>query len=696
MSRDTVLVGADVGGTNTDIILTADGSEYTYKLPTTDDPAESTAKGIERICRTNGVDPGTVDTVLHGTTVGTNAVIEHEGAKTGMLCTEGFRDTTHIGRHRKLHSFSLQHSLPHQKRPIVDRRNRKEISERVYPPGEVVEPLDEDQVLEATHELVENGVTSIAVCYLHSYLNTDHEDRTKELVQEEYPDVFVSTSNEVVAQFREYERFSTTAINARLAPIMSSYLDRLEMRLREANFTDANVLIMQSNGGMASIRQVSQRPVTTLLSGPAAGVLSGTFAGADASEENLITFDMGGTSADISVHPGRLLERDPRDSEIGNYPTITPMLDIETIGSGGGSIAWLDQARGFNVGPKSAGADPGPACYGQGNDQPTITDAQVVLGRIDPDDFLGGEIDIDPDRSREAIEQYLSGAVDQERFETVERAALAVVEVANSNMYQAVREQTMQRGYDPREYTLVAFGGAGPMHAADLAAELEIATVLLPPSPGIASARGLLTGDIQYDNQVTVSQRLSEVDAATVEQRFEELTDQGARQLREDGVDVESDATFRTTIDCLYEGQGYELNVRYDGVDDDWRGRLRRRFEEKHEAEYGHYFEDDPIEMLNLRVAATATGPEYEAISIETGDEDPSHARTRTGEVVFGSSLDPDRLTVPRYDRERLRAGNRIEGPAVVDEFDSTVVVGPGWTATVLESGTIEMRRDER
>lgn len=695
MTRDTVLVGADVGGTNTDIILTADGNEYTYKLPTTDDPAESTAEGVERICKTNDVDPDTVDTVLHGTTVGTNAVIEHEGAETGMLCTEGFRDAIHIGRHRKLHSFSLQHYLPHQKLPIVDRRNRKEVSERVYPPGEVVEPLDEDEVIEATHELVENGVTSIAVCYLHSYLNTDHEDRTKELIQEEYPDVFVSTSNEVVAQFREYERFSTTAINARLAPIMSSYLDRLEARLREAGFTDANVLIMQSNGGMASIRQVSQRPVTTLLSGPAAGVLSGKFAGSDAGEENLITFDMGGTSADISVHPGRLLERDPRDSEIGNYPTITPMLDIETIGSGGGSIAWLDQAQGFNVGPKSAGADPGPACYAQGNDQPTITDAQVVLGRIDPDAFLGGEIEIDPDRSREAIEQYLSETVDQERFETVEGAALAVVEVANSNMYQAIREQTMQRGYDPREYTLVAFGGAGPMHAADLAAELEISTVLLPPSPGIASARGLLTGDIQYDNQVTVSQRLSEVDAATIERRFEDLTDQGARQLREDGVDVESDATFRTTIDCLYEGQGYELNIEYDGVDGDWRGRLRRRFEEKHEAEYGHYFEDDPIEMLNLRVAATATGPEYEATAIEAGDEDPSPARTRTGEVIFGSSLAPERLSVPRYDRGRLRAGNRIEGPAVVDEFDSTVVVGPGWTATVLESGTIEMRRDE-
>ncbi|MFO7925292.1 MAG: hydantoinase/oxoprolinase family protein [Halobacteriota archaeon] len=695
MNHDNVLIGADVGGTNTDIILTADSEEYTYKLPTTEDPAESTANGVSQICQINGYDPAAVDTVLHGTTVGTNAVIEHQGAKTGMLCTEGFEDIIHIGRHRKLHTFSLQHYIPHQKYPLVKRRHRKQISERVYPPGKVVEPLDEDQVLEATDELVKDGVKSIAVCYLHSYLNTSHEERTKELIKEKYPDISVSTSHEVVAQFREYERFSTTAINARLAPVMSSYLERLEKKLNKQGFTDANVLIMQSNGGVASIRQVSKRPVTTLLSGPAAGVLSGKFVGSNVGEEKLITFDMGGTSADISVHPGRLLERDPRDSEIGNYPTITPMLDIEAIGSGGGSIAWVDQAQGFNVGPKSAGADPGPACYGAGNDQPTITDAQIVLGRIDPDDFLGGEVDIDSSLSRRVIKRNLSDTIDQERFETVERAALAVLEVANSNMYQAIREQTMQRGYDPRQYTLVAFGGAGPMHAADLAADLETSNVLIPPSPGIASARGLLTGDIQYDNQVTVSQRLSDVDASAIEERFADLTERGAHQLRDDGVDIENEATFRTTIDCLYEDQGYELNIEYDGVEGDWRSRVRNRFEKKHEAEYGHYFEDDPIEVLNLRVAATARSAEYEAAPIETGGQDPSHARTQTANVFFGTSLRPEQRTVPRYDRGQLRAGNIIEGPAIVDEFDSTVVITPEWTATVLDSGAIEMRSTE-
>ncbi|MFC6722940.1 hydantoinase/oxoprolinase family protein [Halobium palmae] len=694
MTETTTRIGADVGGTNTDIVLVNGGEEHTYKLPTTDDPSESTAEGVHEVCRRAGVSPEEVDTVLHGTTVGTNAVIEHEGAKTGMITTDGFRDTVHIGRHRKTHTFSLQQEIPHQKNPIVQRQHRKTVDERIYPPGEVVEPLDDQSVLAAAEELVEDGVESIAVCYLHSYLNTEHEDRTKELIKQEYPEVFVSTSNEVVAQFREYERFSTTAINARLAPVMSSYLDRLQKRLNEKGFANSDVLIMQSNGGMASIREVSRRPVTTLLSGPAAGVLSAQFSGKQSDDSKLITFDMGGTSADISVISDGLLEKDPRDSKIGEYPAITPMLDIEAIGSGGGSIAWFDQAQGFNVGPKSAGADPGPACYDRGNTEPTISDAQLVLGRIDPDTFLGGELEISPELAREAIETSLVGEVDQERFESVEQAALAVLEVANSNMYQSVREQTMQRGYDPRNYTLVGFGGAGPLHAVDLAESLEMSSVLIPPSPGIGSARGLLTGDIQYDNQMTVSQRLTEVGAADIEDRFEALIDQGTDQLSSDGIDVEKDATFHTSIDCLYEGQGYELNIEYDGTDGNWRTRLRDRFERKHEQEYGHFFEEDPVELLNLRVAASAENNEYDPRQIQAGDKDPTQARTTDQEIYFGSSLEPELLQTPRYDREDLVAGNVVEGPAIIDEFDSTIVINPGWRGYVLETGALKIKNE--
>ncbi|WP_136591838.1 hydantoinase/oxoprolinase family protein [Salinigranum halophilum] len=685
-----IRIGVDVGGTNTDLILVSDEGEYSHKTPSTADPSESTVTGIVELCALAGVDPSEVGQVLHGTTVATNALIEHEGAETGLLTTKGFRDVLHIGRHRKPHSFSLQQTIPWQENPVVKRRHRKEVTERIYPPGDVVTPLDEDEVLDRTAELVDAGVESIAVCYLHSYLDPTHEARTRELIAAAYPDVRVSTSHEVVSQFREFERFTTTAINARLEPVMATYLTRLQERLAEAG-CDAEVLIMQSNGGMASVRNVARRPVTTLVSGPAAGVLSAQFEGNALDRSNLIALDMGGTSADISVLPGRVLERDPRDSTVGGYPTIVPMLDIETIGAGGGSIAWFDGAMGFNVGPKSAGADPGPACYGRGNDQPTTTDAQVVLGRIDPDSFLGGDLDLDPERSHQAIQSKLVDATDQERFETVERAALATLEVANTNMYRAIREQTVQRGYDPREYTIVAFGGAGPMHAASIAEELEVDTVIVPPAPGIASARGLLTGNVKYDVQQTVSQRLETVDGGYIDETFDRLEARGREQLTRDEVD-ESRWRFERTVDCLYEGQGYELNVPFEGTDGDWHQRVRQQFERKHEAEYGHYFEADPVELLNLRVTAVGEIESYTPREVAAGDEDASDAATTESRVVFGTSVAPESVMVTRYDRDLLKRGNVVTGPAVIDEFDSTVVVHPGWTATVVDNGGIELR----
>jgi len=693
MTSDIIQVGVDVGGTNTDIQLVRGDDEEIYKLPTTEDPSVSSAKGVSKVCEQAMVAPENVDTVLHGTTVATNALIENEGAKTGMLTTRGFRDVIHIGRHRKEHTFSILFEQTQQANPIVPRRHRKPITERIYPPGEVVRPLDEDEVINATQELVDEGIESVAVCYMHSYLNTAHEDRTKQLIQEEFPDLTVSTSNEVVNEFREYERFTSTAINARLAPVMNQYLTRLEERLETEGF-DVDLQIMQSNGGLASVQQVTKKPITTLLSGPAGGVLSGQFAGENADESSLITLDMGGTSADISVVPERLLERDSRDAEVGNYPTVTNMLDIETIGSGGGSIAWFDSAGGFNVGPKSAGSDPGPACLGQGGEQPTITDAQVVLGRIDPDYFLGGNIDIDVSLARDAIEEHLVDESSSEgRFATVERAALSTLEVANSNMYQATREQTIRRGYDPRKYTFVAFGGAGPLHAVDIAEELGVTKVLVPPAPGIASARGLLTGDIQYDNQVTISQRLEDIDEDTIVERFDALRQRGYDQLRSDGID-DSRIELQESIDMLYEGQGFELNVKFDGVNDDWRSNHRDRFEQRHETEYGHYFEEDPIELLNLRVSAQAKSHPYEPITVDTGS-DLADAKRNETEVYFGDSRDKKIYSVTRYDRTKIGADTTIDGPAIIDSTDSTVIIKPDWEATVLPTRSILITHQE-
>jgi len=689
MPAESVRIGVDVGGTNTDVILVSDDTEHLYKTPTTEDPSESTAKGIARVTDRAGVDPGAVDRIAHGTTIATNALIEDEGAKTGMLTTDGFRDSVHIGRHKKPSSFSIQQPIPHQESPVVERRYRKRITERIYPPGEVDTPLDEEEVLAATEELVEEDIESIAVCYLHSYLNSTHEDRTKELIQSEFPDVTVSTSNEVAAQFREFERFTTTAINARLEPLVTTYLDRLTERLRDRRF-DAEVTIMQSNGGLASIREVSRFPVTMLVSGPAAGVLSAEYQGDRAGYTNMIAHDMGGTSTDISVIPGRILERDARDSKVGEYPVLSPMLDIETIGSGGGSIAWFDRAKGFNLGPKSAGADPGPACYGLGNDRPTITDAHVVLDRINPEMFLGGEFEIHPDRSKEAIADRLCAVSDDPRFGTPRKAALSTLEVANRKMAQAIRRQTVRRGHDPREYVLVSFGGAGPMHAASLAEELEVPEVLVPPSPGISSARGLLTGQVKYDNLVTVSQRLEEIDAEEVSERFETLRSRGLDQLRADGFDS-AEVEIERSVDCLYEGQGYELGVEFDGTDGEWRNRLRKRFERKHEAEYGHYFEEDPVEVLNLRVTVTGPLEEYEPVPIERDGPDPSDALIAEETVVFGDAEEPRELETPRYERDRLHAGAVVAGPAVIDAPDSTIVVPPAWQSEVRSNGAITL-----
>jgi N-methylhydantoinase A len=693
MANDIIQIGVDVGGTNTDIQFVRGEEEEIYKLPTTEDPSISSVKGVSEVCKQAGVAPESVDTVLHGTTVATNALLENEGAKTGMLTTRGFRDVIHIGRHRKEHTFSILFEQTQQANPIVPRRHRKPITERIYPPGEVVRPLDENEVIDATQELVDDGVESVAVCYMHSYLNTSHEDRTKEIIQEHFPELTVSTSNEVVNQFREYERFTSTAINARLAPVMNQYHTRLEERLEEEGF-DVDLQIMQSSGGLASVQQVIKKPITTLLSGPAGGILSGQFAGENADESSLITLDMGGTSADISVVPERLLERDARDAEVGNYPTVTNMLDIETIGNGGGSIAWFDSAGGFNVGPKSAGSDPGPACLGQGGEQPTITDAQIVLGRIDPEYFLGGDIDIDVDLAREAIREHL---VDESssggRFSTVERAALSTLEVANSNMYQAMREQTIRRGYDPREYTLVAFGGAGPLHAVDIAEKLDMTKVLVPPAPGIASARGLLTADIQYDNQATISQRVEDIDDSTVVERFDALRQRGRDQLRSGSID-DSGIELQESIDMLYEGQGFELNVEFDGVEGDWRSRHRERFKQRHETEYGHYFEDDPIELLNLRVAARVESHPYEPITISSGT-DLADAERNEMEVYFGDSFDEETYNITRYDRSKLGAETVIDGPAIIDSTDSTVLVRPDWEATVLPTRSIFMTYQE-
>jgi len=689
-------IGVDVGGTNTDIILSTGDDEYRFKTPTTEDPSESTVEGIRTACERMDVSLGAIERIFHGTTVATNAVVENEWAQTGLLTTAGFRDVLHIGRHRKPENFSIQHPIPWQEQPVVERRHRKTIDERIRPTDNgstVVDPLDESEVLTAAKALVEDGVETIAVCFLHSYLDPSHEQMAKAAIEAEFPDIFVCTSSEVVAQFREYERFTTTAINASLQPRVSSYLERISKRLTEAG-VDAEVLLMQSNGGLAALSEVSQYPVRIINSGPAAGVLSADYLGQRAASDeshDLITLDMGGTSADISVLPGKVLERDPRDSTIaGGYPVLTPMIDVEAIGSGGGSIAWFDQAMGFNVGPKSAGANPGPACYNRGNDRPTITDAQVVLGRLNPETFLGGSFELDTDLATEAIEKHLCEASTDPQFETPTAAALSTLKVANTKMQQAIREQTVRRGYDPREYTLVAFGGAGPLHANDVAEKLDIEDILIPPSPGVSSARGVLTSDVRQIEMRTLKQPLVDVDKEELNALFDTLESTCHERLAASGVD---DPTFEQTIDCMYKGQGYELMIPFEGTENGWRSAVRERFERKHADEYGHTV-DDPVVVLNVRVTATGGIEAPPPVSIPAADGPVEEAKTRTEPVTFGSPDAPVTQSVSRYDRDQLRAGHTLNGPSIVDASDSTTVIKDGWTAQVLTDGTLRLQQE--
>ena len=529
------VVGVDIGGTFTDFMLydTESGSVHVHKVPSTpDEPERAMVGGLAELCTNAGLSASDVTGVFHGTTVATNAVLEHKGAVAGMITTRGFRDVVHIGRHQRPLHYSVMQDIPWQARPFVRRRHRKVVTERIVPPtGEVLTPLDEDEVRTAARELRDEGVDAVAVCFLFSYLNPEHERRAAAIVRDELPDAFVTTSADIVPQFREFERFTTATMSAFVGPTIGTYLDRLEAALDEEGVA-GELHVMMSSGGVASVRSAAERPVTLLLSGPAAGILGGQWAGALAGRRRLITFDMGGTSADIGiVTEDGVGEASARDTWIGGYPLLVPMLDVHAIGAGGGSIASVDEGGAFRVGPRSAGAVPGPACYGLGGTEPTISDAHTVLGRLDPERFLGGRMKLDRDAAVEAV-QRLAAELGLGLAETAE----GILTIANSNMARAIRSRTIEKGHDPREFALVAFGGAGPLHAAEVADALEIPEVLVPPYPGITSAGGLLTSDLKYDQMRTVFQLQGAVETERLNRELDELEAELRGRLHRDGV----------------------------------------------------------------------------------------------------------------------------------------------------------------
>jgi N-methylhydantoinase A/oxoprolinase/acetone carboxylase beta subunit len=569
--------------------------------------------------------------------------------------------------------------IPWQARPFVKRRHRKVVTERVTPPnGDILAPLDEEEVRAAARELRAEGADSVAVCFLFSYLNPEHERRAAEIVREEMPDAFVTASADIFPQFREFERFTTACMNAFVGPRVGRYLHQLEGSLADAG-VPGELHVMMSNGGLASSSSAAERPVTLLLSGPAAGILGGVWAGQLSQRDRLITFDMGGTSADIGIVTERgISEASARDTWVAGYPLLVPMLDVHTIGAGGGSVASVDAGGAFRVGPRSAGAVPGPACYGLGGEEATITDANVVLGRIDPERFLGGEIRLEQDLAVEAVERVAAKA----GLDLLE-AAEGIVTIANANMARAIRARTIQKGHDPRDFALVAFGGAGPLHAAEVAVSLSIPEVLVPPYPGITSAIGLLASDLRYDQMRTVFMVEGAIDAERIDRELTELEQDLRMRLLADGI-ADGDISVSSSLDCRYVGQGYELRVPLP------EGRFSEsaltEFYRLHEQEYGHAFQD-PIEIVNLRVSAVGARAKVEALPAPSGSLED--ALVGEGEGVFRENGHLSTRLTRYYERWRLPVDEELPGPAVIFQRDTTVLVPPAWKARAEASGNL-------
>ena len=655
-------IGVDVGGTFTDVTLSLDGDLVTAKVPSTEDQSEGVIAGIEKACAEADIDPETVTEFSHAMTVSVNALLEENGAKTALVTTEGFRDVLEIGRQDRPSLYDLSAEKP---TPLVPRRRRFELSERTTTDG-VEQPVDEAEVRAIAEQLRELDVGSVAVSLLHAYAHPENEQHAADILRDEL-DVPVSASHEVLAEFREYERTSTTAVDAYVRPAIDHYVSHLTDRARDLGVPQPR--IMQANGGITDADTVRRNAVTTVLSGPAAGVVGAGSMAADGTDGHggLVTFDMGGTSSDVSLVRDGEAERTTA-GVINERPIKTPMVDVETVGAGGGSIAWVDAGGALRIGPRSAGATPGPACYGNGGTAPTVTDANLVLGYIGESTSLGGELSLDADAAHDA----LAALADEAGLDGPLEAARGVYRVANANMTRAIRSVTVERGYDPRTFGLVAFGGAGPMHAASIADSLDIDRVVIPRASGVLSAYGLLAADEKRDAVRTYQQSLDAVDPDDVDAVYEDMAD----ELLAEVSDREA-ATVRYAADLRYAGQSFELTVDVDRPFDT--ADARERFGAAHESAYG-YRTEESVELVNCRVTTTversAPPVEYDAAG------DP---RKGSREAVFTDDV----REAPVYERTKLPPQDEVDGPAIVEGDESTIVVPPAWNVRVRDDGTL-------
>ncbi len=662
------VVGIDVGGTFTDIAVLQDGRLAVHKLPSTPrNPTEGIVQGVGEA----GVEIESADFV-HGSTVATNALLEGKGARTALVTTMGFEDVLEIGRQSRAELYDLEQDRTPTLAPWELRFG---LQERVDYTGAILDDLQPDSIEELMALITESGADAVAVSFLFSFLNPAHEEMVNEALRRMDPAPFISLSSRVLPEFREYERTSTVVVNAYVGKVMSRYLGELEQSLGEG------LRIMQSSGGSITARLASEQPVRTILSGPAGGVVGAFHVSAQAGHPNIITLDMGGTSTDVSLCPGRIKETS--SSNVGGHPISVPMIEIHTVGAGGGSIARVDTGGALTVGPQSAGADPGPACYGHG-EQLTVSDANLLLGRLRPDHFLGGRLTLDLPRAQ-GLMSSLAGSLGLGE----QQAALGILRVVNANMERAIRAISLERGYDPREFTLVPFGGAGPVHGCELAQELGIPRVLIPARPGILSALGVAIADVVKDYSRTVMLRGADLDRSRLEEEFHGMEGLARNELVQEGLPAEQMAA-RRFIDVRYVGQSFELTVDYPAsraarTTEGLARAISDSFYRAHLQRFGYADRGEPVEIVNLRLKLDLAVEKPELPPMQTGGIDASAARISSVPVVFRDG----ELESPLYQRELLLTGNRIDGPALVVQLDTTTVVPPGWRGEVDPYGNL-------
>jgi len=679
-------LGVDVGGTFTDVLLVDAESGHTWRAKTASTPQDQSVgvlNGIEKVCQIAGVAHADIAEVLHGTTIGTNAILEGKGAKVGLVTTAGFRQVLQIARSFVPGGLAGWIIWP-KPEPLAALENTIEVPERIASDGTVISPLDEQATRTHLRRLKANGIEALAISLINAFANGEHERRIAQIAAEELPGVPISCSSVVLPEMREYERALTTVANSYVQPQVARYVRSLSEQFREQG-VGAGLSILRSDGGLASTEIAADSPVTMLLSGPAGGVTGAVWVAGQTGHRDLLTFDMGGTSTDVALVQN-LTPRTGRETKVGDLTVRASSVDVRTVGAGGGSIAHVPQlTRALRVGPQSAGAVPGPAAYGLGGTEPTVTDANVVLGYL-PTSLAGGEITLDPAASRAAVQTI----ADAMGLESAEVAAAGIIDIVNENMLGGLRLVSVQQGFDPRQFALVAFGGAGPLHANAIGKLTGAWPVIVPPSPGVLCALGDATTSLRDESARTILRRFSDLSGEELHEILQSLSTSSGDRLLRQGVDADHQ-TVRYEVDIRYFGQGFEIPVT---IDPSWLDdldklpdRLGAAFDTEHERLFSFLLSTDH-ELVNARASVNGPRPEVAATALETGNGDPGAARTGTSEVFVDGAF----AQAGVYDRLALRAGDVVEGPAIVVEMDSTTLILPGHAATTHESGCLLIR----